>query len=78
MAKVKLARGTQNAYNAIQSKDTDTIYVCTDTGNLYLGSQVLFESNSYIDATISGKVVTFTTHGANGTNGSDTLDLSLF
>ena len=78
MAKVKLARGTQNAYNAIQSKNPDTIYVCTDTGNLYLGSQVLFESSAYIDATISGKTVTFTTHGTNGTHGSDTLDLSVF
>lgn len=78
MAKVKLARGTQAAYNALQSKDADTIYVCTNTGNLYLGSTLLFESSAYIDASISGKTVTFTTHGTNGTTGTDTLDLGSF
>lgn len=78
MATVKMARGTQSAYNAIQNKDNDTIYVCTDTGNLYLGTTLLFESNSYIDSSISGKTVTFTTHGTNGTHSSDTLDLSAF
>lgn len=78
MAKVKLARGTQTSYNSLQNKDSDTIYVCTNTGNLYLGSTPLFESTAYIDATINGKVVTFTTHGNNGTAGSDTLDLSVF
>lgn len=78
MAKVKLARGTQTAYNGLSTKDTDTIYVCTDTGNLYLGTTLLFESNSYIDSSISGKTVTFTTHGTNGTHSSDTLDLSVF
>lgn len=75
---VKFARGTQSAYNAIQNKDNDTIYVCTDTGNLYLGTTLLFESDSYIDSSISGKTVTFTTHGTNGTHSSDTLDLSAF
>mgnify|MGYP002856762413 CR=1 FL=1 len=78
MAKVKLARGTQSAYNGLSTKDTDTIYVCTDTGNIYLGSTCLFESSAYIDSSISGKTVTFTTHGTNGTNSSDTLDLSSF
>lgn len=78
MANVKLARGTQSAYNGLSTKDADTIYACTDTGNIYLGSTALFESNAYIESSISGKTVTFTTHGANGTNGSDTLDLSVF
>jgi hypothetical protein len=78
MAKVKLARGTQSAYNALSTKDSDTIYVCTNTGNIYLGSTALFESSSYIDASISGKTVTFTTHGTNGTTGTDTLDLGTF
>jgi hypothetical protein len=60
------------------SRDSDTIYVCTDTGNIYLGNTKLFESNAYIDSSITGKIVTFTTHGANGTTGTDTLDLSTF
>lgn len=81
MAKVKLARGVQSAYNTKNSNnqlDSDTLYVCTDTGNIYLGTTVLFESSAYLDSSISGKIVTFTTHGAAGTHGSDTLDLSIF
>lgn len=78
MAKVKLARGTQASYNGLSTYNNDTIYVCTDTGNLYLGSSLLFESNAYIESSITGKTVTFTTHGTNGTTGTDTLDLSVF
>lgn len=78
MASVKIARGVQPNYNSMASRDSDTIYVCTDTGNIYLGNTTLFESNAYIDSSITGKIVTFTTHGANGTSGTDTLDLSTF
>ena len=78
MANVNFARGLQAAYNSLASKDSDTIYVCTDTGNIYLGNTTLFESNAYIDSSIVGKIVTFTTHGANGTTGTDTLDLGAF
>lgn len=78
MANFKIARGTQSAYNAITTKDTDTIYVCTDTGNIYLGSKALFESDAFANASISGKTVTFTTHGANGTTGTKTISLTDF
>lgn len=78
MANVNFARGLQAAYNSLSTRDSDTIYVCTDTGNIYLGNTMLFESNAYIDSSITGKIVTFTTHGANGTTGTDTLDLSTF
>lgn len=79
MAKFKIARGTQNAYNLIRTKDNDTLYICTNTGNIYLGGTPLFESNSFIGASISGKIITITTHGANGTAGSGTpIDLGAF
>ena len=78
MAKVKFSRGSQRSYEAIQLKDDDTIYVCTDTGNIYLGEKLLFEPGAYIGSSINGKTVTFRTHGANGTGGSVTLDLSVF
>ena len=78
MATFKIARGTQSAYNSISTKDSDTIYACTDTGNLYLGSKALFESDGFLNASISGKTVTFTTHGASGTTGSKTLSLTDF
>ena len=41
MAEFKISRGLQENYNAIQEKDCDTIYICTDTGNSYLGSKKL-------------------------------------
>lgn len=78
MAKVKLARGTQSAYNALGTKDADTIYVCTDSHNIYLGSTLLFEEDAFKNVSINGKTVTFTTHGAAGTTGTKTLNLSDF
>lgn len=41
MAKVKMSRGLQANYDALPVKDGDTIYICTDTGNTYLGSKKL-------------------------------------
>lgn len=37
MAEVKISRGLQANYDAIPTKDGDTIYVCTDTGRCFLG-----------------------------------------
>ena len=76
MANFKIARGTQSAYTALQTKNADTVYVCTDTGNMYLGDTALFESNSFLGASVNGKTITFTTHGAAGTAGTSTLVLS--
>lgn len=67
MASFKVSRGLQTNYNSLQTKDSDTVYFCTDTGNLYLGSTLLFESNSFTDVSISGKVLTFTKHGVGTT-----------
>lgn len=78
MANFKIARGTQTAYNAITNIDSDTIYVCTDTGNLYLGDKALFESSSLISAAISGKTITFSKHGEAGTSETTTISLSNF
>ena len=78
MANFKIARGTQTAYNAITTKDAYTIYVCTDTGNMYLGGTALFESNAFINSSINGKTITFTTHGTAGTTGTSTLSLTDF
>lgn len=76
MAEFKVARGTQAAYNGLQSKDNDTLYVATDTGNIYLGSTTLFESNAIVAASASGKTITFTKHGSVGTTTTVTLSLS--
>lgn len=63
MARVKFARGTQAAYDGIQNKDADTLYFCTNTGNLYLGSTLIFEPNAIISAALATggtKGITFT------------------
>lgn len=78
MANVKFSRGTQAAYNALQTKDADTLYFIRDTHNIYLGDNLLFEADAFKDASISGKTITFTTHGAAGTTGTKTLSLSDF
>lgn len=41
MADFKIKRGLQLDYDGMLTKDADTMYVCTDTGNMYLGSQRL-------------------------------------
>lgn len=38
MAEVKFAKGLQTAYDNMESYDDNTLYYCTDTGNIYLGS----------------------------------------
>lgn len=78
MADFLIKRGTQANYNALGTKDNDTIYVTTDTGNIYLGGKALFEANAFTKASLSGKKVTFTTHGASGTSGNSELDLATF
>ena len=78
MANFKVKKGTQQAYNALSSKDENTVYFCTDTGNMYLGSNKLFEQDAFVSVSISGKTVTFTTHGGNGSAGSKTLSISDF
>lgn len=76
--KFKISRGVQSRYNSIATHDEDTIYVCTDTGNIYLGRTTLFEPDAFKRASINGKTVTFTTHGSDGSEGQFTLNLSAF
>ena len=41
MADFHIAQGLQAGYDALPSKSGDTVYICTDTGHCYLGSQML-------------------------------------
>ena len=49
MAKVLFSYGLQAKYNALETKQLDTIYFITDTGRIYKGdsliSDVSFSSN---------------------------------
>lgn len=50
MAKFKAGRGLQASYDALANKDPHKIHICVDTGNVYLGSQVLSERDKNVNS----------------------------
>ena len=38
---VKLEKGLQDNYDALNTKDNNTVYICSDTGRCYLGEKLL-------------------------------------
>ena len=44
---IKMVRGLQASYDGMGSKDADTLYFCTDSGNVYLGEKQLTDKVSY-------------------------------
>ncbi len=62
--KVDFAKGSQKGYDSLGAYDTNTVYFCKDSGNIYLGSELLnknpFVSVSY-DST--SKTITFESQG---------------
>ena len=45
MKEYTLTRCLQATYNALQTYDSDTLYFCTNTGNMYLGSKLLSDDD---------------------------------
>lgn len=74
MGKLILSKGLQSSYNSIEVKNAETIYICTDTGNMYLGDTALYEKGSFINAQLSGKKIQFTKKD----NSNLEVDLSSF
>lgn len=72
MADFLISQGLQSAYTGIAEKNANTIYVCTDTGNMYLGATPLFAEGAFVDAQLLGTTVKFTTKG-----GGSTVDVDL-
>lgn len=50
--KVKIASGTQLAYDNLRGKDRETFYACTDTHNIYYGSDLIFSETSSVSLSI--------------------------
>lgn len=68
MAKIRVARGTQAAYNNLGRKDSGTFYVCTDSNNIYLGFDLIFQGDIFKYLTIDEyNNVVITTYGDLGT-----------
>ena len=44
---IKMVRGLQASYDVLEGKDADTLYFCTDSGNVYLGEKQLTDKVSY-------------------------------
>lgn len=44
MADVNISRGQQEGYNALEYKDPDTIYICLDTGRMYVGEKLIADN----------------------------------
>ena len=78
MANFLVARGTLTAYNGLGTKNPDTVYYIksTDSGaydRIYLGEALISDATSFVDASISGNIITLTR--ANGTT-AKTIDLT--
>ena len=44
---IKMLTGLQASYDVLDPKDADTLYFCTDSGNVYLGEKQLTDKVSY-------------------------------
>jgi hypothetical protein len=69
MSKVKFYKGTQAKYNALTSKDSNGIYICTDSKNGYIGNIQLWVGDAgEVDwESITGKPTTFSPSAHNHT-----------
>lgn len=80
MAQIKLNKGTYSAYQALGTKDPNTVYFCTDSGHLYLGALLLIggavTSVSFNGSTNKIDVVTQT--GTGPVTNSFDLDLTQY
>ena len=63
--KVDFAKGSQGGYNSLGTYDSNTLYFCKDSGNLYLGDELL-NKNPFVSVSFdsSTKTLIFTTQGS--------------
>lgn len=78
MVQIKLSKGLYSAYTALPTKDANTVYFCTDSGHLYLGTTLLVggsvTSVTHNAGTEEITIVTQTGTGASST----TVDLGVY
>ena len=78
MAQIKLSKGLYSAYTALSTKDADTVYFCTDSGHLYLGTTLLV-GGSVTSVTHNAGTETITIVTQTGTGAqSTTVDLGVY
>lgn len=68
MSRIKVASGTQLAYDNLYLIDSETFYVCTDTRNIYLGVNLIYVEDIFKTFSIDDyNNVVITTYGDLGT-----------
>ena len=78
MAQIKLSKGLYSAYVALTTKNADTVYFCTDSGHLYLGSTLLVGGSvTSVTHNAGTEVITIVTQTGTGAS-STTVDLGVY
>ena len=78
MAQIKLSKGLYSAYTALPTKDANTVYFCTDSGHLYLGTTLLIGGSvTSVTHNAGTEIITIVTQTGTGAQ-STTVDLSVY
>ena len=78
MAQIKLSKGLYSAYTALATKDANTVYFCTDSGHLYLGTTLLIGGSvTSVTHNAGTEIITIVTQTGTGAS-STTVDLGVY
>ena len=78
MAQIKLSKGLYSAYTALPTKDANTVYFCTDSGHLYLGTTLLVGGSvTSVTHNTDTEIITIVTQTGTGAS-STTVDLGVY
>ena len=78
MAQIKLSKGLYSAYTALATKDANTVYFCTDSGHLYLGTTLLVGGSvTSVTHNAGTEIITIVTQTGTGAQ-STTVDLGVY
>ena len=78
MAQIKLSKGLYAAYAALATKDANTVYFCTDSGHLYLGTTLLVGGSvTSVTHNAGTEIITIVTQTGTGAQ-STTVDLGVY
>ena len=78
MAQIKLSKGLYSAYTALATKDANTVYFCTDSGHLYLGTTLLVGGSvTSVTHKAGTEIITIVTQTGTGAQ-STTVDLGVY
>lgn len=78
MAQIKLSKGLYSSYTALPTKDANTVYFCTDSGHLYLGTTLLVGGSvTSVTHSAGTEIITIVTQTGTGAQ-STTVDLGVY